>query len=184
MSSGHCERGTSSMERVLYLFLAIGIGMAIFAWLTIWSRRELRVRGLAVLLLLLWALALPLIAVETLGWHRPSWAAWRLNGEEMVIGSKMVEGQAIYLYLETGELEPRAIKLPWSTSVAQALQDALRESQRRGRRGAIMEFNWSWDQNGPQFHPLPQPALPMPKVEQAEPPVQYDRIQQERILRR
>lgn len=163
------------MDNVWTVFLLITLVTAGFAWATAWSRRETRIRHLAFAAFLG---MLPLLAVgatETMGWHKSSLLAWRLDGEQNVLASKVVEGEAIYLYLDVGEGEPRAIALPWDPRTAERLQKAQRESARRGRRGAIMKFDHSWDRNEPQFHPLPQPQMPIPKDEAPPEPKRLER---------
>lgn len=151
------------MSNVTWIFLFIAAGMASFALATVWARRENKVRFATVLTLVLWLPMLAWASTEVLGWHKPLWAAWRVSGEGRILAQKLVRGVAIYLYVDVGRGEPRAIELPWSDRTAEALQKALRESRRRRRRGAMLKFDWSWDNNPPQFHPLPQPQLPIPK---------------------
>ncbi len=162
------------MNHVSMIFLAIAAGMASFAWGTVWARRESIIRLMAMVAFVLWLPLLAVGATDTLGWHKPLWTAWRLSGDGRILAQKFVRDVAIYLYVDVGQGEPRAIELPWSDRTAEALQKALRESRRNGQRGARFKFDWSWDQSPPQFHPLPQPQLPMPKG--SPPPVKrYER---------
>ncbi len=156
------------------IFLAVFIGMASFAWNAIWARRNAPHRWLCLLFLGIWLPVLAWSSFSVLGWHKPMWAAMELNGKQRVIGSKLVRGKAIYLYLDLGHEEPRAYRLPWNERTAEKLQKALRESRRRGRRGAMMKFDHSWDKNPPQFHPLPQPKLQIPK-DRGSPDSRYER---------
>jgi hypothetical protein len=161
------------MEHTSAYFLAIAAGLASFALHIVWSRQETPMRGMAVVMLIVWLPILAFMATDVLGWHKPIWAAHRLVGKQRVLGHKMVRGEAIYLYLDVGPGEPRAIRVPWNDNTASRLQKALRESRKRGRRGAIMKFDHSWDTHGPQFHPLPQPRTPIPKRQRSAP--RYER---------
>ena len=96
----------------------------------------------------------------------------RSQGDLLVLASKMVEGQGIYLYVETGDREPRAIVLPWDEETAEKLQKALRESRRRGTRGARFRFDHSWETRKPlDFTPMPWPKTEQPKREPDAPAV-------------
>lgn len=165
------------MEKTGLMFFAIALGMAFFTWQVIWSRRRTLHRPIAVAAFVVWVPTLGGIALQSLGWHKPMWAAIELQDRTdlRVMAHKLVRGEAIYLYVDTGEGEPRAYKLEWSDEVAQQLQDAVRGSRGNGNQGgAIMEFDHSWDQHPPQFHPLPRPRLPIPKGEPDE-PERYER---------
>jgi len=106
--------------------------------------------------------ALAVALIQVLGHHRPVWFDTDISTENHILAAKMIEGEAIWLYLDRPG-EPLALVLPWSRDAAQGLQDAMRESNRRGRDGALMKFDPSLDDNEPQFHPLPQEAVPPPK---------------------
>jgi len=118
--------------------------------------------------------ALGAALAQVLGHHRPVWFVVDLDSEYRVIGSKMVEGHAIWLYLDQRG-EPLALMLPWNDKTAEQLQDAERESKRRGQDGALLRFDPSLDRSEPQFHPLPQQATPMPKGK-PPPAMRYNRI--------
>jgi hypothetical protein len=83
--------------------------------------------------------------------------------EAKVLGSYMLEGRGIYLWLllpETGE--PRYYVLPWEQKIANALQKAIEDNAQQHGSGVVMQlpFERSWDKRQPEFHPLPQPKLP------------------------
>jgi hypothetical protein len=94
--------------------------------------------------------------------------------EAKVLGSYMLEGSGIYLWLllpETGE--PRYYVLPWDQQTASALQKAVEENAQHHGAGVVMQlpFERSWEKRDPVFHALPQPKLPE-KGGHAPPPVQ------------
>lgn len=83
--------------------------------------------------------------------------------EAKVLGSYMLEGNGIYLWLllpETGE--PRYYVLPWDQKTATALQKAIEDNAQQHGGGIVMQLpiERSWDKREPVFHPLPQPKLP------------------------
>ena len=164
------------MHYVLPIFAGIAVLFALYAWGIIWTRRETRVRGLAVLGFVLLLGALGPASLETLGWHRPHWAAVRLDGDVVVLSFKLVRGEAIYLYVDAGPGQPRAISLPWSDEEAQKFQEKQAESRRAGRRGKFklrFDFNM-WNPKAPKFVKPPQPRRVSPKPKVAPAP-QFDR---------
>jgi hypothetical protein len=85
------------------------------------------------------------------------------DSEAKVIGSYLLEGHGIYLWLQLpGIGEPRYYVLPWDEKTASALQKAIEENATQHGAGIVMQlpFERSWDKREPVFHPLPQPKLP------------------------
>jgi len=85
------------------------------------------------------------------------------DSEAKVIGSYLLEGSGIYLWLQLpGVGEPRYYVLPWDEKTASALQKAIEENAAQHGAGIVMQlpFERSWDKREPVFHPLPQPKLP------------------------
>lgn len=156
------------------LFWSILLGMGLFAYDTLRSKSRVPQRWMTALFFVLWIPTLGLIYGETLGHHRPAWMAWDLQpGQYRVRDAKLVEGEAIYVYLDTkSQAEPLAVELPWRRDLAEQLQDAMRESMRRKQRGALMDFSHSWHRHDrpPKFHPLPQQRTLPPKPPQEAPP--------------
>ena len=155
------------MGNALLIFGVVAVCFALYTWGTIWSRRETRVRGLAVLGFVVLLGALGPASLETLGWHRPHWAAVRLEGDVVVLSFKLVRDEAIYLYVDAGSKEPRAISLPWDEEEAEKMQDKRRESIHEGREGRFkLTFGkWEIDRQMPHL-PDPPPARKLiPKTE-------------------
>ena len=157
-----------------FVFGGLAVVLAFFAWSAAWSRRDTRIRHI---LVAAFVAALPLLAVggtEVLGWHKPYGLAWRLSEKAVVIGHKLMRGEAIYIYLDTGEGEPRAIFLPWDDAVAEELQESKRESKRRGQEGVLMVRRSDRPDREYEFKPLP--AEPRSEAKQApEAPQVYER---------
>ena len=151
---------------VIIQFMSLGGVFVVAAWLAIWSRRQTPARHAAMLVLVAGLASLAVAGIETSGFPKPMRWAWELTGDYRVLGTKMVQDDGIYLFVDTGEATPRSYKLPWSNSTASRIQ-ALIEKGRKGQY--LMKFEWSWDRHKPQFRALPQPMIPLPK--QAPSPV-------------
>jgi hypothetical protein len=83
--------------------------------------------------------------------------------EAKVLGSYMIEGSGIYLWLLLPETsEPRYYVLPWDEQTASSLQKAVEDNAQRHGGGVVMQipFEHSWEKRDPVFHALPQPKLP------------------------
>jgi len=167
------------MNHTLIIFALILGAFALLTWATIWSRRETWVRLASVLGFFIVLVGLGPASMEGLGFHRPMWAAWRLEekSELLILSFKLIRNVGIFLYIDAGPGEPRAISLPWSDEEAERMQKARRGNQRNGDKSGriILRFNRSLDTNERQYHPLPQPVVPLPKPEPIEEPTIYER---------
>ncbi len=154
------------MGIALLIFTSVAVCFALYTWGIIWSRQETRIRGLAVLGFVLLLGALGPASVETLGWHRPHWAAVRLDGDVVVLSFKLVRDEAIYLYLDAGPSEPRAISLPWSDEEAAKMQEKRRQSIRAGFKGQFkLRFgDWEFDRPVPGIIDPPPTRKVVPKA--------------------
>ncbi len=154
--------------------LAIAAGLTTA---TIWSRRNTAMRSVALAAFL--ALMPAMVGVGFFAMSHP--APWLQTitvpgGKYLVLGVKMVQDVAIYVWLDFGEDHPRYFALPWDNETADKLQGML-DAQRYGDiPGFQLEIPYekSLDQNPPQFHPLPQPKMLPDKVPQEE-PQRYER---------
>lgn len=156
------------MSAVALLSLVIAALFAALSWLAIWSRRADRMRHAAIGLFLLGLPVLAGAALESLSWSRPLWAMWNLSGDHRILGAKMIEGEAIYAYVDT-DGEPRSIRLPWDNKTAERLQELFDDPANQGQ--AMMNFEFSWDiERPPNFFPLPQPPALPPKDAQSPAP--------------
>jgi hypothetical protein len=162
------------MTGVTQLFVAGALLAAVLALISIWAPRRLPVKGTALAVSVLF---LPLgyaSLVDLLSKPKPVDLEWWLRGaaEAEVLASRLVEGEAIYLWLQLPDVaEPRAYVLPWSRASAEQLQEAGREADQQG--GGVqmrLPFEPSLDQQEPRFYARPQPAPP-PK-DLADPPPQ------------
>jgi hypothetical protein len=99
--------------------------------------------------------------------------------EAAVLGSYLVEGQGIYLWLRLKDVrEPRYYVLPWDEKMAGDLQKAIDENEKTHGAGVAMRqpFERSWDKRDPMFYPEPQPMLP--EKHGAPPPMTYQAPEQ------
>jgi hypothetical protein len=75
--------------------------------------------------------------VRIIGSAKPVTLEWRHLAGSEIIGVKLVENVAIYLWLDRNG-EPAAYKLPWSVGDAQSLQDGIKRMGEQG--GGKMVF--------------------------------------------
>ncbi len=97
--------------------------------------------------------------------------------EADVLAGRIVEGEAIYVWLGFGDLaEPRAYRLPFDRDTAEELRRALEEGREHG--GGVkmrMPFEPSLDDQEPRFYAPPQPRLPLkPHPPGNETPFEFD----------
>ncbi len=155
--------------------LAIAAGLTTA---TIWSRRQTAMRGAALAAFLV--LMPAIVGVGFFAMSHP--APWLQTitvpgGKYTVLGVKMVQDVAIYVWLDFGAEHPRYFALPWSNKTADELQGML-DAQRYGDIPGFelkIPYEWSWDDNPPQFHPLPQPKRMPDKLEPQTEPDRYER---------
>ncbi len=101
------------------------------------------------------------------------------ESEAKVLGSYVVEGAGIYLWLQLKDVkEPRYYVLPWQENTARDLQRAIEENAQSHGGGVTMRlpFERSWDKRDAMFYPEPQPMLP--EKHGAPPPMMYQAPEQ------
>jgi hypothetical protein len=159
------------------LFLAavvIALGLAI---LTVWSRRRLALRFLAVFAAALFMPVAYGAMSELLSRPKPARLEWvRAQAEEAkVLAADMQENVAIYLWLRLpGESEPLAYVLPWSEEAAKQLQGAMRKAE--GEKSEVRmraPFKRNPDQQAKLFYAPPQAALPDKLADRDAPPIMH-----------
>ena len=165
-------------ELVLFFGLAAVLAAAL-ANVGIWSPRRLWVKVCAVVAL---ALFLPVsygAVSELLSRPKPVAIEWaqRTVPEAVVLGSRIVEDKAIYLWLGLDGLEePRSYALPWRKNLAQQLHDARRQAEADGRKVMMQQpFTTKTDEAERVFYPEPQPAPPPKQVSQERGPLVFQR---------
>lgn len=154
------------------MFAVTALLAVALATICVWSPRRLPLKAGAL------ALAFALMGtaygamLDLLSRPKPARFEWLLDaaGEATVLGNSMVEGEAIYVWLQLdGVDEPRAYRLPWDQHIAEQLQAAARSAaEQQTALRMRMPFEPSLDEREPRFYAVPQPALP-PK-ESTRPP--------------
>jgi hypothetical protein len=164
------------MTELSYLFMTTAVLAGCLAMISIWSRHRPWIRAGA---LAVSALFLPLSYASyaaLLSKPKPASLEWWLGeaDDATVLSSSIKEDVGIFLWLQLAETaEPRSYVLPWSTKLAEQLQEAAREAEEQnGELHMRMPFEQSLDELEPKFYAMPQPALP-PKDLNRPPPTMY-----------
>ena len=158
------------MIELFHLFAASAALAAFLAAISIWSHRKLWAKISAVLATALFIPAIYLSYADLLSRPKPvSRVGWHRNvSEATVVGSRLREGEAIYVWIEMADTdEPRAYKLPWQQEMAKQLYGAQREAEANGTKVQMrLPFANRVESQEPLFYALPQPPLPPKHVEQ------------------
>ncbi len=155
------------MNHLTVLFVAVVVSATALGGVTIWSPQRLAVKvGALALSVALMASSYGAFA-ELLGRPKPASLEWVARTEgATVVGARLREGEAIYLWLELeSPSEPRAYVLPWSQANARQLQRAMQEVESKGgqvrMRGPIQSQQETQEPlfyTQPQRPPDPKPA--------------------------
>ena len=164
----------SAVDDLFYLFMGVVLFAATSSGISVWAPIGLRTKLIA------FASAVALIPFgyaafgTLLSRPKPVSLEWvRASATEaVVLGATSREGEGIYLWLVLPDVaEPRSYVLPWSRPLAEQLQEAKREAEKRGTGLAMkMPFENSLDDREPKFYPMPQPAMP-PKDQPERPTI-------------
>lgn len=153
-------------SEVTWLFAGL-LWLTVVATITIvWARRDTWVRHVAPVAMCLTAIYIMYVMMQTLGWHKPYHFADLTEGDHRVLAAKMVQDDAIYLYLDSIVREPLPLKLPWNNEVANRIQELIDKAHPDSQGQFMMRYEPSLDTHAPQFHPLPQPPALPPKPPQ------------------
>jgi hypothetical protein len=163
------------MDRVAALFAVLALLAATLASIAIWSPRRLAPKLVALAAAAAFMPAAYASVTELLSRPKPVSLEWaqRTAPQARVLGAKVVEGQAIFVFLELPDAsEPRAYRLPWRRELAEQLQGAQQDAEERGG-GVVMElpfdgkrYEASLDEREPVFHAPAPEALPDKEVPQ------------------
>jgi hypothetical protein len=152
------------MQTVMTMFVLTAALATALASITVWSPRRLRVKVAAIGIFVLFLPISYVSYADLLSKPKPVRLEFFQRGlkEATVLSARMVEGSAIYLWLQVADqTEPRYYAIPWDQDVAKELQEAMREAE-RNQGGMVMQlpFERTWDKDKPKFYALPQPKLP------------------------
>ena len=137
--------------------LAVVFVIILMSLFIIWSRKETVYRFLSIIIAVM---ALPFAAVNlafTLGWAVPAFPMITAPpGEYDILGAKIIDQKAIYLFLDTGN-EPRNYMMFWDQKFANDLQKALN----RNLEGLqlLIPYEFSWNTNKNKLKELPPPKF-------------------------
>lgn len=146
------------MTSLPLLYIAVALLCAALVLLTLWARREVRVKVAALALGAGVLLTFTAGAEALLGRPYPL----RLPIEAEVLAALPAEGKAIYLWLAVpGNPEPFYVVMPWDRARAEELQGARERAGKEGKVKMAIPFEDSLEDREPMFHPLPQPAMPL-----------------------
>ncbi len=158
------------MTELFHLFAASAALATVLAVISIWSHRKLWAKISAVLATALFIPTIYLSYTDLLSRPKPANLEWwhRNATEATVVGSRLREGEAIYVWIEMADTdEPRAYKLPWQQEMAKQLYGAQREAEANGTKVQMrLPFADRVEEQEPLFYALPQPSLPPKHVEQ------------------
>jgi hypothetical protein len=158
------------VTELFHLFAASAALAAVLAAISIWSHRKLWAKISAVLTTALFIPAIYLSYADLLSRPKPASLEWwnRDASEATVVGSKLREGEAIYVWIELAETdEPRAYRLPWQQELAKQLYGAQREAEAKGTKVRMrLPFKQRTEDREPVFYAQPQPPLPPKRADQ------------------
>ena len=158
------------MTDLFYLFAVSAALAAVLAAISIWSHRKLWAKISAVLTTALFIPAIYLSYADLLSRPKPASLEWwnRDAAEATVVGSRLRENEAIYVWLELADTdEPRAYRLPWQQELAKQLYGAQREAKANGTKVQMrLPFKQRAEDREPLFYALPQAPLPLKRAQQ------------------
>jgi hypothetical protein len=158
------------VTELFHLFAASAALASVLAAISIWSHRKLWAKLSAVLATALFIPAIYLSYADLLSRPKPANLEWwhRSASEATVVGSRLREGEAIYVWIEIADTdEPRAYKLPWQQEMAKQLYGAQREAEANGTKVQMrLPFANRVESQEPLFYALPQPPLPPKQADQ------------------
>lgn len=164
---------TEQIGQFFVVFLAIA---AVLASIGIWAPRRTWVRIAAVGVMALFIPAAYASLSDLLSRPKPVSIEWihRNAKEAAVLGSRVQEGQAIYVWLQLpGAAQPRAYVLPYDVETAKQLHKAQSDAKRNGTQARMKRpFKSRKTDNAlkDQFFAPAQPALPDKSSDTQAPP--------------
>ena len=143
------------------LLVLVATGLAAVA---IWAPRSTAPKFAALVLSALLMAGGYVSLMEVLGRPKPMEVAWTAEQAEdtTVVAARFVEGEAIYLWLESIEAPvPRAYVLPWSMENAKQLNEATRQAEAEGTEVQMRKLSSDEaETDEPLFYARPQAPLP------------------------
>jgi len=164
------------------LFFVVLLAIAaVLANIGIWAPRKTWVRVAAVGATALFIPAAYASLSDLLSRPKPVSLEWmhRQAKEATVLGARIREGEAIYLWLQLpGEAQPRSYVLPYDLETAKQLHKAQGSAQKNGtetRMKGPFRKRGEREKLRPQFFAPPQPPRPEKPSNQGAPPLNMPR---------
>lgn len=161
------------MTELYYLFAVSAVLACTLAAIGVWSHRRLGLKVTALALVTLFLPSVYLSYADLLSRPKPASLEWwkRSAEEATVLGSKLREGESIYLWLQVaGTDEPRSYVLPWQQELAKQLYGAQREAEANGTKVRMRTpFRKQPNEQRRVFYAEPQPSLPPKHVPENSP---------------
>ncbi len=152
-------------NQVVLFFSVLGVLGAVLAFIALWSPRKIWVKVTALVATTLFLPVAYGALADLLSRPKPIGFEWSNLDvtEAAVLGSRLEEGQAIYLWLAIDGLpEPRSYVLPWDQEMAEQLHKAQRDAEVEGTGVQMqMPFEPSLDNRERRFYAQPQEPRPL-----------------------
>lgn len=152
------------MDELLPFFAGVTALAGILGSISIWTPRKVWMKCAALCTLAFFLPVAYFTMTDLLSRPKPADLEWlhRQVNQAQVLGTRMKEGEAIYVWLEMeGVTEPRAYVLPWDKQLAKQMHGAKREAESEGRPLMMGKpFQPSLEQREKKFYAAPQPKLP------------------------
>jgi hypothetical protein len=166
------------MDMIFYIFAATAGTAALLASIAIWAPRKTPIRVLALAAMTLFMPIVYAQTVELLAKPKPVAWAWleRDVDRAEVLSVSFDEGRSIYLLLRLdGLIEPRFYSLPWRQTVAEDLEDAMEQANRKRSRVIVKEpfSKYGLEERGSISIEIIAPPEP-PKKQPPAPPRVYN----------
>ncbi len=152
------------MNELLPFFAGITVLAGILGSISIWTPRKVWLKCTALCTLAFFLPVAYFTMTDLLSRPKPADLEWlhRQADKAEVLGTRMTEGEAIYVWLKMeGVEEPRAYVLPWDQQLAKQMHGAKREAESKGQPLMMGKpFQPSLEQRDKKFYAAPQPKLP------------------------
>ncbi len=166
------------MDELLPFFAGVTALAGILGSISIWTPRKVWLKCTALCTLAFFLPVAYFTMTDLLSRPKPADLEWlhRQAEQAQVLGTRMKEGEAIYVWLEMeGVTEPRSYVLPWDKQLAKQMHGAKREAESKGQPLMMGKpFQPSLEQREKKFYAAPQPKLPPKSPGDAEGPMEFE----------
>jgi len=160
------------MNDLTYLFAIAGALAAVLASISIWSRKALAVKVVALVATTAFLPTAYASLTHLLGRPKPVALEWmnRAGQEVTVLSTQLIEDKAIYLWIRLPDSDvPFSYGLPWNEQMARQIRDAEKAAERDGTQvKSRIPFAKLSDESERMFYS--EPRLPPPPKADANQP--------------